>query len=178
MTCQMTSCHAPTGPPGRAGVEVQHGVAPHHLGGGEEHVAAQDAQIGVVLRQQGHDLAVEELPDIGEGAGLALTSQPLGGEGDEGDAVAAHEGHELVAAGLLAGLAVAEDELDAGVQLAAVDGVEDGLEEAAGAFATPGGEPTEGEGGGIAATACVEGHVRGRSAHQRRRRERRLRSLA
>ena len=92
--------------------------------------------------------------------------------------MAVHEGHELVAAGLLAGLAVAEDELDAGVQLAAADGVEDGLEEAAGALAAPRGEPAEGERGGIAATACVDEHVRGRSAHQRRRRARRLRSLA
>ena len=77
---------------------------------------------------------------VGEPAALLL-GKPAGRQGDQREAVGIDKPEEGVAAFSLAPFAVGEDEFDGGVQQAVLDALLDELEQAAGAWASAGGEP-------------------------------------
>ena len=123
-------------------MEIQQRIGAAHGAADDEHVAGQNADVGPEGREQVHHLPVVFLPVLCKGAEPGA-AEHRGGKANQGQPVLAHLGKKPVGAVGLSGGAVAENELNAGVELAGEDAVLDEAQQARGSFPPASGQPAD-----------------------------------
>ena len=104
------------------GVQVDHCTLAAHARAGDEHVAGQHRQVGLVQCRQAHRLVVVGVSVAGHPTPAALAAEPLGRQPHHWHSHVFYYFEKLIAALRLALLPVAENVLNRGIQLTGGDG--------------------------------------------------------